>query len=62
MMKKCDLNEKPDDLFNFFPTIHDAVHNAKEKLVPISVITDIPSELTSHNGVNIVSAPDISNQ
>lgn len=40
MMKKCGLNEKPDSSFNFFPTIHDAVHQALDNLVPISVITE----------------------
>lgn len=40
MMKRCDLNEKPDGSFNFFPTIHDAVHTAMDNLAPISVITE----------------------
>lgn len=40
MMKKCDLKEKPDGLFNYFPTIHDAVHNAMHTMAPISVIAD----------------------
>lgn len=42
MMKKCDLKEKSDGLFNFFPTIHDAVHHAMETMAPISVIADMP--------------------
>lgn len=40
MMKRCGLNEKPDGSFNFFPTIHDAVHQAMDNLAPISVITE----------------------
>lgn len=40
MMKRCNLNEKADGSFNFFPTIHDAVHQAMDNLMPISVITD----------------------
>ncbi|XP_055316397.1 solute carrier family 26 member 6-like isoform X2 [Sitodiplosis mosellana] len=40
MMKRCGLNEKPDSSFNFFPTIHDAVHQAMDNLAPISVITE----------------------
>lgn len=40
MMKKCDLNEKLDGSFNFFPTIHDAVHQAMDSIAPISVITE----------------------
>lgn len=39
MMIKCGLNEKPNGSFNFFPTIHDAVHEAMNSLAPISVIT-----------------------
>lgn len=42
MMKKCDLKENSDGLFNFFPTIHDAVHHAMETMAPISVIADMP--------------------
>lgn len=42
MMKKCGLHEKSDGSFNFFPTVHDAVHQAMERLVPISVIADAP--------------------
>lgn len=53
MMKKCDLNEKLDGFFNFFPTIHDAVHRAMDNLAPIRVITDlIPSTFPEdHNNV-----------
>lgn len=40
MMKKCGLNEKCDGSFNFFPTIHDAVHQAKDNIAPISIITE----------------------
>ncbi|XP_031618524.1 pendrin-like isoform X3 [Contarinia nasturtii] len=39
-MKRCGLHEKSDGSFNFFPTIHDAVHQAMENMAPISVITD----------------------
>lgn len=59
MMKRCDLNEKPDGSFNFFPTIHDAVHHAKEKLVLMPVITDIPSKITTDIGINIVPSSDV---
>lgn len=40
MMKRCGLHEKNDSSFNFFPTIHDAVHQAMDDMAPISVITD----------------------
>lgn len=40
MMKKCGLHEESDGSFNFFPTVHDAVHQAMDNLAPISVITD----------------------
>lgn len=43
MMKKCGLNEKCDGSFNFFPTIHDAVHQSKDTMAPISVITETSS-------------------
>lgn len=45
-MKRCDLNEKPDGLFNFFPTIHDAVHKAMDNLVPIRIISEITPKVT----------------
>lgn len=44
MMKRCDLNEQPDGSFNFFPAIHDAVHRAKDNMVPIAVITEISTK------------------
>lgn len=42
MMKKCDLHEKFDGSFNYFPTVHDAVHQAMEHLAPISMISEAP--------------------
>lgn len=39
-MKKCGLNEKCDGSFNYFPAIHDAVHQAKDNMAPISIITE----------------------
>lgn len=40
MMKKCDLRETSNQLFKYFPTIHDAVHHAMNNITPISVITE----------------------
>ena len=59
MMKRCDLNEKPDGSFNFFPTIHDAVHHAKEKKASISVITDIPTKRNPNIGIDVVPSSDV---
>lgn len=59
MMKRCDLNQKPDGSFNFFPTIHDAVHHAQEKIVSIPSIGDIPPKLNPNIGIDIVPTSDI---
>lgn len=40
MMQRCGLSAKPDGSFNFFPTIHDAVHQSMDVLAPISIITE----------------------
>lgn len=37
-MKRCDLRESA--AFKFFPTVHDAVHQARETVAPISVISE----------------------
>lgn len=40
-MKKCDLRERDDGTFKFYPTVHDAVHHALEVVSPISVISEM---------------------
>lgn len=40
MMQRCGLMVKPDNSFKFFPTIHDAVHQALDNLSSISVIAE----------------------
>lgn len=39
-MKRCDLRESADGAIKFFPTVHDAVHQAMETVAPISVISE----------------------
>lgn len=56
MMRRCDLNEKIDGSFNFFPTIHDAVHRAMDNLVEIPIITEISSKTNSDIG-HIIAPP-----
>lgn len=52
MVKRCDLNEKTDGSFNFFPTIHDAVHRAMDNMISIHILS---STIYSKNG------PDMEN-
>lgn len=40
MMRKCDLKDQGNGEFKFYPTVHDAVHNATEVTAPISIITE----------------------
>lgn len=40
MMRKCDLKDQGNGDFKFYPTVHDAVHNATEITAPISIITE----------------------
>lgn len=42
LMRKCDLKETPDGRLKFYPTVHDAVHQAIEVTTPISVISEMP--------------------
>lgn len=59
MMKKCDLNAKLDGSFNFFPTIHDAVHRAMDNLIPIRIISDFTPNIIPEDQNHIVPSSGI---
>lgn len=57
MMKRCGLNERTDNSFNFFPTVHDAVHRAKEILNKITIVTEITPKDVDKNIVQVLTVP-----
>lgn len=57
MMKLCELDANPDGSFNYFPTIHDAVHKAMDSMVPTSVIIDNMRLKPNHDVENFIVPP-----